>query len=256
MARILTRRPEGAPLPVPPAADAAPADPPAPGAVVDGEARPPLPVDADDTAVTQVLPAVVAEPAPGTPVRDGAESDPTADPEANLPAAAEPGGTRPSFRSRGPLRRRLRYLRRVRELGFRDLGGLVFDLDRFGRDRADLVRAKLDALRAIDAEARALEAALADHRPVEELHEPGISACAQCGSLHGSEARFCPSCGTRVGAVRAPVELPAAAPRPDEAPETQDAAPPEADDATPHADDATPPEAEDAATPVPGAPPA
>ena len=206
MARILSRRAEGAPLPVPPAADAAPADPPAPGAVADGEARPPLPEADDGTAVTQVLPAVVAEPAPGAPAPDAADPGPTADPEAALPAAAEPepGGARPSFRSRGPLRRRLRYLRRVRELGFRDLGGLVFDLDRFGRDRADLVRAKLDALRAIDAEARALEAALADHRPVEELHEPGIASCAHCGTIHGSEARFCPNCGRPAGSAAEP----------------------------------------------------
>jgi RNA polymerase subunit RPABC4/transcription elongation factor Spt4 len=28
------------------------------------------------------------------------------------------------------------------------------------------------------------------------LREPGITTCSQCSTLHGSEDRFCPSCGT------------------------------------------------------------
>jgi hypothetical protein len=101
----------------------------------------------------------------------------------------------PSFRSRGALRRRLRYLRRARELGFRDLGGLVFDLRRFERDRPDLVEAKIHALFEVDHELRALERALADRHEVTELREPGIASCPRCGALHGSDARFCSSCG-------------------------------------------------------------
>ncbi|HYF25466.1 MAG TPA: zinc ribbon domain-containing protein, partial [Baekduia sp.] len=113
-----------------------------------------------------------------------------------MPAGAEPQELQaPSFRDRGRLRRRLRYLRRVRELGFRDLGGLVFDLDRFGRQGDHLVRGKLAALRAVDDELRALERALDERRDVLELREPGIAACPRCGALHGSDARFCPSCG-------------------------------------------------------------
>src|SRR5690242_18937503 len=79
-----------------------------------------------------------------------------------------------SFRTRGAMRRRLRYLRRARELGFRDLGGLVFDLRRFQRDRPDLVDAKVHALHKVDTELRALERALADRRDVTELREAGI----------------------------------------------------------------------------------
>jgi hypothetical protein len=118
-----------------------------------------------------------------------------------LPAGVTPQDVapiRPTFRNRGRLRRRLRYLRRVRELGFRDLGGLVFDLHRFGRRADELVLGKLAALRTVDHEMRALERALDQHRDIIELREPGIAACARCGALHGSEARFCPACGTPV----------------------------------------------------------
>jgi hypothetical protein len=116
-----------------------------------------------------------------------------------LPAGVDPqeaaAPAAPSFRDRGRLRRRLRYLRRVRELGFRDLGGLVFDLHRFGRQGEELVRGKLTALEAVDRELRALETVLNDRRPITELREPGIASCPRCGALHGSDARFCPACG-------------------------------------------------------------
>jgi ribosomal protein L40E len=115
-----------------------------------------------------------------------------------VPAGQEPIPDRPSFRHRGRMRRRLRYLRRVRELGFRDLGGLVFDQHRFSQVNISLVEGKLQALAHVDAELRALEHALDDRRPLTELREPGISVCSRCGALHGSEARYCPSCGTPV----------------------------------------------------------
>src|SRR4051794_33153277 len=128
---------------------------------------------AADAGATEVRPAVPA----------GAEpADPTAPPQ-------------PSFRNRGRLRRRMRFLRRVRELGFRDLGGLVFDQHKFDRPNVDLVRGKVAALAAVDSELRALEEALGEKRDITELREPGISACPRCGTLHGSDARFCPSCG-------------------------------------------------------------
>jgi ribosomal protein L40E len=91
----------------------------------------------------------------------------------------------------------------VRELGFRDLGGLVFDQHRFSQVNVALVEGKLAALGAVDAELRALEYALDDRRALTELREPGISVCSRCGALHGSDARFCPSCGTPVRGPRA-----------------------------------------------------
>jgi hypothetical protein len=123
-----------------------------------------------------------------------------------VPAGAEPADPaappEPSFRNRGRLRRRLRFLRRVRELGFRDLGGLVFDQHKFNRPNDELVRGKVAALAAVDGELRALEEALGEKRDITELREPGITACPRCGTLHGSDARFCPSCGLALTGAR------------------------------------------------------
>jgi hypothetical protein len=95
----------------------------------------------------------------------------------------------------------------VRELGFRDLGGLVFDQHKFASINEELVRSKLTALAAVDTELRTLEHALDDRRPLTELREPGISVCPRCGGLHGSDARFCPSCGVPVRGPRAIAEV-------------------------------------------------
>jgi hypothetical protein len=134
-----------------------------------------------------------------------AEAQPTGTGTA-VPAGAEPpdptAPPAPSFRNRGRLRRRLRFLRRVRELGFRDLGGLVFDQHKFHRPNEELVRGKVVALAAVDAEMRALEQALGERRDVVELREPGISACPRCGTLHGSDASYCPSCGLALSGAR------------------------------------------------------
>lgn len=112
--------------------------------------------------------------------------------------AADPGARKVGVRNRGRMRRRLRYLRRVRELGYRDLGGLVFELRRARATNEVLVTAKVDALRRIDAELHTLEHGLRDYRSIEELHEPGVSVCVRCGALHGSDANFCPQCGISV----------------------------------------------------------
>jgi hypothetical protein len=177
-----------------------------------------------------------AEPAPPAGGRLGSRSgEPKrpkwgkrAEPQAALPApdvdapAAAPqvvevtGGA--GFRDRGTLRRRLRYLRRARELAFRDVGGLIFDLRRFGRDRPDLVEAKLTALGAVDQELRALERVLDDRRPIHELREPGLSSCPRCGALHGSEDNFCPRCGLQMGGPQAMGEVGGAIAAPPQAP--------------------------------------
>lgn len=101
----------------------------------------------------------------------------------------------PGFGERGRMRRRARFLRKARELAYRDLGGLVYDLHRFGQRNDQVVLAKLATLGHIDAELRALEDALHQIKPVTVLREVGIAACPRCAAIHGNEDRFCPGCG-------------------------------------------------------------
>lgn len=174
----------------------------------------PSPPEQQPTIVAPPLqeqqPTVVAPPQPDAPAA------------APLPAGLAPedvAPSRPSFRDRGRLRRRLRYLRRVRELGFRDLGGLAFDLHRFGKRNDELVLGKLAALDAVDRELRAIERVLNERRDIVELREPGVAACPRCGALHGSDARFCPQCGIAFSGPLAMVEVGAVGqPAPSEAP--------------------------------------
>jgi hypothetical protein len=154
-----------------------------------------------------------------------------------------------SFRDRGKLRRRLRFLRRARELAYRDIGGLIFDMRRFGRNRQDLLEAKLGALGAVDQELRVLEHALGDRRSIHELREPGISSCPRCGALHDSEANFCPHCGLQLGGPRAMGEVGGAIAAPPQAPPAPEgAAPAQATAAAPApAPTIRPPDASDGA---------
>jgi hypothetical protein len=103
------------------------------------------------------------------------------------------------FAARGRMRRRARFLRKARELAYRDLGGLVFNLHRFGQRNDSLVIAKLTTLGHIDAELRTLETALHERGKVTVLREAGITACARCAAIHSSEDRFCPNCGLSLG---------------------------------------------------------
>jgi hypothetical protein len=125
------------------------------------------------------------------------------------PTAVQPGpaeldalvGEVPGTRRRGRLRRRLRHLRRVREVLLRDLGGLTFELHRSGTpDGGTVMDGKLARLAGVDAEIRELESRLDDHRAMV-VREPGIGGtCAECGELFGSEARYCWACGHPVAA--------------------------------------------------------
>ena len=123
------------------------------------------------------------------------------EPASSGPAAGEPaaagarGEEPPGFIARGRARRRARFLRKARELAYRDLGGLVFNLHRFGQRNDPLVLAKLTTLGHLDSELRALEDTLDEHQPITVLSEAGITACARCAAIHSSEDRFCPNCG-------------------------------------------------------------
>jgi hypothetical protein len=135
------------------------------------------------------------------------------------------------FQSRGRARRRARFLRKARELAYRDLGGLVFNLHRFGQRNDALVLAKLTTLGHIDGELRAIEDALRERHPLTVLREAGITACPRCAAIHSSEDSFCPNCGLSmarhvdlpiagaVAATPASVAQPVQAPQPVPAPQ-------------------------------------
>lgn len=186
--------------------------------------------------------APAADPAPETG-ETRADDDATTRPEDPAGGGGEhvlPAGTdldrlvgeAPTSRRRTRLRRRLRHLRRVREVLLRDLGGFVFELHRADGEQSAaetaLVAGKLDRLRTVDDELRTLEAQLDDKRPMT-LREPGIGGtCTACGELFGSEARFCSACGTPVapGAVRPVSAVAAAASQPGATPTGLPAPPP------------------------------
>jgi hypothetical protein len=104
---------------------------------------------------------------------------------------------------RGRVRHRVRYLRRVRELLLRDLGGFFYEVHRtagghqHGGHR-EILEGKAARLAAVDGELRQLEGALGESRDAATtvVREPGVGGtCPHCGELHGSDARFCARCG-------------------------------------------------------------
>ena len=120
------------------------------------------------------------------------EPAPAAEPQADEAAAT-------SFLQRAPLRRRLRYLRRYRQVALRDLGSLVYESSRDGAAQPQPIAEQVAALSRLDAELDSLERALAERRELLALREPGLAACEHCATIHGSDARYCPQCGGRVG---------------------------------------------------------
>ena len=132
----------------------------------------------------------------------------------------------PGFKGRGSMRRRARFLRKARELAYRDLGGLVYNLHRFGQRNDVLVIAKLTTLSHIDTELRTLEAALEERHPITILREAGVAACPRCAAIHSGDDRFCPNCGLSMSRrVDLPVAAPPAPASPAPAAQPQAAAP-------------------------------
>jgi hypothetical protein len=160
---------------------------------------------AGDEAKTSELPAATAPAIAVDPDRPAGLDE---------RAAAVPA---PSGR-RGRLRRRLRYLRRARELMLRDLGGLVYEVHRtgsadFGAHSA-VIAGKVERLSALDAESGAIEQALGAPRSEAVVFEPGVGGtCDVCGELYASAARFCSRCGTPTDPAAREAEAPAAEPR-------------------------------------------
>jgi hypothetical protein len=148
------------------------------------------PADTRVQAPTETLvqaPVDARRQAPVAGVHD-APAKPTVDASAESVQAA-------GFLQRASLRRRLLFLRRSHDVALRDLGGFVYEAHRQGEPRPALLGEKLAALDALDGERQTLERALDDRQELVVLHEPGITACPQCSTIHGSDARFCPGCG-------------------------------------------------------------
>jgi hypothetical protein len=127
-----------------------------------------------------------------------------------LPAGVSPEDLerRSGTARRGKMRRRVRFLRRARELALRDLGGLVYEAARRDQDAAKLVREKVLHLGVIDRELQALEAELGAPRGETVLREPGIGGtCPRCRELHASDARYCSRCGLDLTAVPVPEQV-------------------------------------------------
>ena len=226
------------------------------------------PGSADDQA-TQVLPATGEQPAaaaepPAQPVEQPtvAGTQPTAAIAQPAPLRDMPAGIDPSELAdapiasarRGKLRRRLRYLRAVRDLLLRDLGGFTYEIQRSAGGTAQethkrLIEAKTNRIAAVDTEVRGLEGRLGEPHGGALLREPGIGGtCPECGEIHASDAHYCARCGApldakararRDAAVAAAVHpttsshdatpepapasvLWAAGPRPDHKPEPED----------------------------------
>ena len=148
---------------------------------------------------------------------------PLAQADPSVPAGLDPAeaAAGPATGRRGRLRRRLRYLRRARELMLRDLGGLLYEVHRTGGGdvaaHATLVGAKVERLVSLDAEASSIETALGAPRSEAVVFQPGVGGtCDFCGELYGSAARFCSNCGSPTGsAVRAtPAHTPPPRPLP------------------------------------------
>jgi hypothetical protein len=156
-----------------------------------------------ETPASEPVDAPPPAPAPGSgdqPVPT--DEQPTA--AHDLPAGVDPDelGMAPGEGARrGGVRRRARYLRAVREVLLRDLGGFSYELHRTAGGTPDddhrrLLEAKAARLTAIDAELRELEARLGQAHREAVLRTPGLGGtCPECGELHGSEAAFCWRCG-------------------------------------------------------------
>ena len=142
------------------------------------------------------------EPQAGAEDREPDAGVDAVEPQAGLEDGAD-GGTEEAgpavaatgFMQRAVIRRRVRFLRRRRELALHDLGGFTFESHRLGQPREELRAQKLAAIGELDDELATLQDALGQREELAVLREPGISSCPQCSTIHDSAARYCPSCG-------------------------------------------------------------
>jgi hypothetical protein len=103
---------------------------------------------------------------------------------------------KPNLVKRGPMRRRLRILRRRREAMLLDLGALVLEMHRHGRFLPDSLQRRAAEAVGTDAELRALSRSLEAGDGDPDLVAAGVAGnCERCGALHTIGAAFCSQCG-------------------------------------------------------------
>ena len=147
------------------------------------------------TVLTDRLRAVTDRLARGSAVPAGTDPE-----EAGVP---KPAGSR----ERGAMRRRLRQLRKLRDAHLMELGALVLEAHRRGRDDAGVIKAKAAEVAGIDAEAHALADTLGAGGELDRLLTTGVAGpCPSCGTLVSTWARFCERCGTDLSARPEPAE--------------------------------------------------
>jgi hypothetical protein len=106
---------------------------------------------------------------------------------------------KPNLVKRGPMRRRLRILRRRREAMLLDLGALVLEMHRHGRFLPDSLQRRAAEAVGTDAELRALSRSLEAGDGDPDLVAAGIAGnCSRCGALHTIGSAYCSQCGNEL----------------------------------------------------------
>lgn len=125
--------------------------------------------------------------------------------------APPPAGAadRPAAGERAAMRRRVRKLARARDALTRELGALLVEMERLGRRNDELLARKSREIVTMDDELRRLREALGRRETLERVVAVGIAGpCAACGTLLGTEDRFCSRCGKAVAEDKAEGEIP------------------------------------------------
>jgi hypothetical protein len=120
------------------------------------------------------------------------------------PAGQEPAPpdarARPGARERAAMRRRIRKAARVREALVRELGALVLEMERLHRRNDELVARKAREIESLDRELSGLAEALGRRQTLPSVIATGVAgACRACGTLLGTEDRYCSRCGKPAG---------------------------------------------------------
>jgi hypothetical protein len=147
------------------------------------------------------LPKQAAEKA-----REAAAGSPEPAGQAPPPPGAE---NRPSARERAAMRRRVRKVARTREALVRELGVLIVEMERLSRRNDELLARKAREVVTLDAELRNLRTALGQSQTLDRIVATGIAGtCRACGTLLGTEDRFCSRCGKSTAEDPAEADVP------------------------------------------------